>query len=75
MSMRHSFSSQVRMLLQDLTERRRGHRNVTEEQVDHALKTMDTDGDGLISAYEFTSFLSSTSLSNANIISWRSRED
>ena len=32
---------EVRMLLQDLCERRRGHRNVTEEQVLHAMEQMD----------------------------------
>ena len=36
----------MRLLLQDLTERRRGHRNVSEEELEHAMGQMDADGNG-----------------------------
>ena len=48
---------EVRVLLEDLCERRRGHRNVTDEEVEHALALMDTDGNGEVDVYEFTKFI------------------
>ena len=56
------------MLLEDLVERRRGHRNVSDEEVMHALQKMDTDGDGSISVEEFQNFLSRDSLSNVKVV-------
>ena len=58
---------EVRMLLQDLCERRRGHRNVTEEQVLHAMEQMDEDRNGEVSVQEFISFLSGSTLNNVNV--------
>ena len=58
---------EIRLLLQDLCERRRGHRNVSDEQLEHAMVQMDTDGNGDVSLEEFTAYLSATSLNNANI--------
>ena len=36
----------VRLLLEDLCERRKGHRNVLEEEVQQAMALMDKDGNG-----------------------------
>ena len=59
---------QVRMLLEDLTERRRGHRNVMDEQVEHAFEQMDVDGQGEVSKYDFLAYFSGKKLSNATIL-------
>jgi len=61
---------EVRLLLQDLTERRRGHRNVPEEELEHALAQMDTDGDGEISMAEFSAYIKN-GLKNVNVSSTR----
>ena len=53
-------------MLQDLAERRRGHRNVSEEEVEHALNMIDTNGDGLISTDEWVAYFTSNALANAN---------
>ena len=58
---------EIRLLLQDLCERRRGHRNVSDEELDYAMAAMDTDGNGDISLEEFTAYLSSTALNNVNV--------
>ena len=59
---------QVRLLLQDLNERRRGHRNVSDEEVDFAFAEMDRDGNGEISVEEFREYLASAqSFSNVNV--------
>ena len=52
---------EVRMLLEDLCERRRGHRNVTDEEVEHAISFMDSDGNGEVTLAELTAFSSKTS--------------
>ena len=59
----------MRLLLQDLCERRRGHRNVSDEEVEHAFAEMDADGNGEVSLHEFSAFLSTTALSNVNVMS------
>ena len=61
---------EIRLLLQDLCERRRGHRNVTDEEVDFAMDNMDLDGNGDVSLAEFTAYFTSTALSNANVVSF-----
>ena len=38
--------SEVRLLLQDLTERRVGHRNVMDDEVEYAFSQMDSDNSG-----------------------------
>lgn len=43
---------EVRLLLQDLCERRRGHRNVPEDEVRRAFAMMDADGSGEVSVHE-----------------------
>ena len=58
---------QVRLLLQDLTERRRGHRNVSEEELDFAFAEMDEDGNGEISIDEFRRYLTTAALANVNV--------
>lgn len=58
---------EVRLLLQDLCERRRGHRNVTDEEVDYAFAQMDEDGNGEVSVYEFTAYITSGALHNVNV--------
>ena len=58
----------MRLLLQDLNERRRGHRNVSDEEVDFAFAEMDRDGNGEISVEEFREYLASAqSFSNVNV--------
>jgi len=52
--------AEVRMLIQDLSERRRGHRNVPEEEVARAMDLMDADGNGTVSLYEFTDYITKT---------------
>ena len=52
--------AEIRMLMQDLSERRRGHRNVPEEEVRRAMDLMDSDGNGEISLYEFTDYIANT---------------
>lgn len=52
--------AEVRMLIQDLSERRRGHRNVPEEEVVRAMDLMDADGNGTVSLYEFTDYITKT---------------
>ena len=59
---------EVRLLLQDLSERRRGHRNVTEEELEHAWATMDVDGNGEVSSHEFSAFITSDSLGNVSLV-------
>ena len=52
--------AEVRLLMQDLCERRRGHRNVPEAEVRRAMDTMDADGNGEVTIYEFTQYISET---------------
>lgn len=61
---------EVRLLLQDLTERRRGHRNVSDEELDLAMGEMDVDGNGDVSVHEFVDFLTARSLSNVAVTSY-----
>ena len=61
----------MRLLLQDLCERRRGHRNVSDEELELAMAQMDLDGNGDVSVEEFTAFFTTTALSNVNVTSIR----
>ena len=58
---------EIRLLLQDLCERRRGHRNVSDEELEQAFGEMDTDGNGDVSLSEFTDYLTNRALSNVNV--------
>jgi len=60
---------EVRLLLQDLTERRRGHRNVSDDEMEYAFELMDTDGTGDISVEEFTAFVRH-GLKTVNVVGW-----
>ena len=60
----------LRLLLEDLCERRNGHRNVTDEYVDHAYSEMDADGNGEVSQREFLAYFGGSKLSNAKILSY-----
>ena len=62
---------EIKLLLQDLCERRRGHRNVSEEEVEHAYEQMDSDGNGEVNLYEFTAYLTKASLSNVRLLPTR----
>ena len=62
--------AEVRLLMQDLCERRQGHRNVPEEEVQRAMTQMDVDGNGEVSVYEFTSYLTGTLRGNIRIMGW-----
>jgi len=44
---------ELKLLMMDLSERMRGHRNVEETEVKHAMSLMDVDGNGEVSQYEF----------------------
>jgi protein AFG1 len=61
---------EIKLMLQDLCERRRGHRNVSDEEVDHAMREMDTDGNGDVSMQEFVHYMETHSLSNMNVTSF-----
>ena len=66
---------EVRLLLQDLSERRTGHRNVLEEQVDHAFATMDGDGDGEVSREEFVRAFAGAKLSSVRVLRYFGEDD
>lgn len=57
---------EVHLLLQDLTERRVGHRNVMEAQVQHAFRSMDANDNGEVSRSEFLKWVN-TSLANLKL--------
>ena len=61
---------EVRLLLEDLCERRAGHRNVPEAIIDEALSQMDTDGNGEVSQYEFLDYFASTKAASLKVLSW-----
>jgi Ca2+-binding EF-hand superfamily protein len=61
---------EVRLLLQDLTERRRGHRNVMEEEVEHAFSIMDADQSGEVTKAEFLEYFTGVTLSGATILQY-----
>ena len=56
------------MLLEDLCERRKGHRNVLEEEVQQAVELMDADGNGEISKFEFIAVFANEHLSNVKVL-------
>ena len=58
---------EVHLMLSDLTERRRGHRNVSDIELDLAFGKMDTDQNGSVSVEEFVEFLTKDALSNVNV--------
>lgn len=64
----------MRLLLQDVTEKRRGHRNVTDEEVMYAFRQMDQDCNDEVSQYEFIEYFKTHSLS-FNIISYGSADE
>mmetsp|Transcript_65505 Transcript_65505/g.179714 ORF Transcript_65505/g.179714 Transcript_65505/m.179714 type:complete len:295 (-) Transcript_65505:323-1207(-) len=61
---------EVTLLLQDLSERRAGHRNVPPEQVESAFAVMDADGNGEVSEQEFVSYFRGSTLSNMKILDY-----
>ena len=44
---------EMRLLMEDLSERRKGHRNVLDEEVDALFGMMDVDDNGYVSIHEF----------------------
>ena len=61
---------EVRLLLEDLCERRAGHRNVPESVIAEALAQMDTDANGEVSQYEFLEYFASTKAASLKVLSW-----
>lgn len=55
-------SSELLLLLEELSERRRGHRNVLPEELDAVLREVDADGSGEIDEDEFLRYFSGSSL-------------
>merc|ERR1712113_1107893 len=49
---------ELRFFLEDLTEKQKGHRNVTDEVFQSCKETIDTNKDGVVSKEEFTTYLS-----------------
>ena len=61
---------EVKLLLEDLCERRAGHRNVPESVLAEALTMMDTDGNGEVSQFEFLDYFASTKAASLKVLSW-----
>ena len=59
---------EVRLLLEDLCERRKGHRNVLEEEVQQAMALMDKDGNGEVSVFEFRDTFANEHLANVKVL-------
>ncbi|EOD09595.1 ATPase [Emiliania huxleyi CCMP1516] len=53
---------ELRLLMMDLSERMRGHRNVEDAEVEHAFALMDANGNGEVTQYEFTDVFANSSL-------------
>ena len=60
--------AEVRLLLQEVAERRKGHRHVPEEEVQAAFSLLDADGDGSVSQYEFLEVFTGATLGNVNVL-------
>jgi len=58
---------ELRHLLEDLTEKQKGHRNVTDEVFDACKEVIDTNKDGVISFEEFEKYLSDFSTVKSTI--------
>jgi len=67
--------AEVRLLLEDLCERRSGHRNVPDALVEEALMHMDMDRSGEIDEYEFLAYFAGTKAAGLNVLAWGGAQD
>ena len=66
--------AEVRLLLADLSERVRGHRNIPDEEVDYAMSIMDADKNGEVTELEFMEYFEGTSHGFLRILKYGEKE-
>jgi len=61
---------EVRLLMEDLCEQRKGHRHVIDEEVQSAFALMDADNSGEVSPYEFIEVFANSRLANVKVLQY-----